>query len=157
MKWLKAAWIAAVAAALLVMPAAAILASTATEAVMISPHHPSAVEVNRGLWELDRPDPSSADFEKRVIALYGNGSERVKAVFVPAERFIRPPEKPGLVLLPVDKQKGENPLQAQTVWFVAKWALLGTAWAGVMLCGAWQFLRARQRAATAKASETPSR
>lgn len=154
---LKVGWMGAVAVALLAFPAAAILASTATEAVMIQPHDPSVVEVNRGMWQLDPPDPKAPDFEKQVIAIYGNGSTRVKAVFVPKSRFIHPEELQGLVLLTVDKQKGENPLQAQTVWFVATWLLIGSAWAGVLLCGLWQFLRVRQRAATEKASDLASR
>ena len=54
----------------------------------------------------------------KVIELYGNDAGGlVKVLFVPKDKFRRPEEMPELLLLPVDKQKGEDPLQYQMVLF----------------------------------------
>jgi len=59
--------------------------------------------------------------------------------------LIRPPQDPKLALLPVDKQQGENPLQAKTVWFVAKWASIGSGAFVLLVLGLWAaFFRSRR-------------
>ena len=88
---------------------------------IIAPHSPEAVELNRALYEPEDP----------VADLYGNSlSEPVRVILPSEEHLIRPDEDPSMVLLEVDKQAGENPLQASTVWFFVKYlspalALLG--------------------------------
>jgi hypothetical protein len=84
------------------------------EVTLITPHDPSAVEVNKALFT---PGDSVAD-------LYGiPSSEPLRVVLPKPDRLIRPDEDPDLLLLSVDKQKGENPLQAQTIWFFSKFTV----------------------------------
>lgn len=88
---------------------------------IIAPHSPETIELNRALYEPDDP----------VADLYGNSlSEPVRVILPSGEQLIRPEEDPSLVLLKVNKQAGENPLQASTMWFFVKYlspalALLG--------------------------------
>lgn len=103
------------------------------EVLIITPHAPEQVSANRELWAEGDPVPD----------LYGvPTNEPVRVLFPFPSRLIRPPEsRDGLVLLAVDKQAGENPLQARSVWFIA-WrasaaalaasiiSLLGLAWIG---------------------------
>jgi len=94
--------------------------------LMIAPHEPGTVEVNRALY-LDGDS---------VAELYGNPLDKpVRLIRPDPTRIIRPGEDAGLVLFTVDKQAGENPLQARTVWLFAKAAMLGfglLALAGLM-------------------------
>lgn len=84
------------------------------DVLMIVPHDPATVELNRALFE---PGDSVAE-------LYGNPlTESVRVILPPADHFLRPEEDPSLVLLTVDKQEGENPLQARTLWFFAKFVV----------------------------------
>jgi hypothetical protein len=100
--------------------AAAVLAAAASvdlvlgkEVLMIAPHDPSVVELNRELYAPGEP----------VAQLYGNPLSETTRVVAPAqERLIRPDEEPALLLLTVDKLGGENPLQTRTVWFFTKFA-----------------------------------
>ena len=86
------------------------------EVRLISPHDPSTVEVNRALYI---PGDSVAE-------IYGNPlSNPVRVVVPDPDRIVRPDEDPHAVLLMVDKQRGENPLQARTVWLFAKAGALG--------------------------------
>lgn len=81
------------------------------DVLMIAPHDPSVVELNRELYVPGEP----------VAQLYGNPlSESTRVVAPPGDRLIHPAEEPALLLLTVDKLGGENPLQTQTVWFFAK-------------------------------------
>ena len=68
-------------------------------------------------------------------------------LFVPQDKFVHPEELPTLTLLPVDKQKGENPLQLKTVYFFAQKTLIGSAAAGVVLLLLWIFLGRKSRPA----------
>ena len=79
---------------------------------IIAPHSPETVELNRALFEP----------EDRVAEVYGNPlSKPVRVILPSGERLIRPEEDPSIILLKVNKQAGENPLQASTVWFFAKY------------------------------------
>lgn len=123
--------VAAVALALaaLVYPVAWAIDAQAVEAWQITPFAPDVVEMNR---VLDAPSPSDPDYRRKVAAMYGNVvGEPDRFLFVPADRFVYPVELPELRLLPVDKQAGDDPLQARTVWFLAPWFAGGFALAGV--------------------------
>ncbi len=92
------------------------------EVRLISPHESSTVEVNRALYA---PGDSVAE-------IYGNPLSRPVRVIAPdPERMMRPEEDRSLVLLAVNKQRGENPLQARTVWLFAKAGALGLALLGL--------------------------
>jgi hypothetical protein len=83
------------------------------DVILLTPHDPSSVEINKTLHLPGDP----------VAEIYGNTQGQVVRVIRPnPESLIRPIEDPSLLLLAVDKQKGENPLQAKTVWFFTKLA-----------------------------------
>jgi hypothetical protein len=93
------------------------------EVLMIAPHKPSVVELNRMLYADGDP----------VAQLYGNPLSAKTRVVLPSEdRLVRPEEDPTLLLFRVDKQRGENPLQTQTLWFFAKLVLPGLALVGLL-------------------------
>ncbi len=92
------------------------------EVRIISPHESSTVEVNRALYVPGDP----------VAEIYGNPlSSPVRVISPDPERMMRPEEDRSLVLLAVNKQCGENPLQARTVWLFAKAGTLGLALLGL--------------------------
>lgn len=93
---------------------------------------------------LDAPSPSDPDYRRKVAGLYGNViGEPDRFLFVPEEKFLHPDELPELRLLPVDKQAGEDPLQARTVFFFAPWFAGGFAAGGAALLGIWWIRRRR--------------
>jgi hypothetical protein len=93
------------------------------EVLMIAPHRPSVVELNRMLYADGDP----------VAQLYGNPLSAKTRVVLPSEdRLVRPEEDPALLLFRVDKQQGENPLQTQTLWFFARFVLPGLALVGLL-------------------------
>lgn len=96
------------------------------EVRLLSPHDASTVEVNRALFVPGDP----------VAEIYGVPlSTPVRVIAPDSERILRPREDPALVLLRVDKQVGENPLQARTVWLFAKAAALGLGLLGIAALG----------------------
>ena len=108
----------------------------ATEVLMIIPKDADVVAFEKELWEEGDP----------VAEIYGVPTDQtVKLVFADKDKLIRPIEDPSLVLMPVDKQAGENPLQAKTVWFIAHRAAVGFgAFAVAALLGAFLFNRRRR-------------
>lgn len=156
MKLLKIAWIGAFAVAVLAYPVGSWMTSTAVEVWMITPHSPSVVGMNQDLFELDGVDPKDPSFERKVIDIYGNPvSEPIRVLFVPREKLVHPKEFPSLTLLPVDKAKGENPLQAATVSFLAKWTAAGASAAGILLLGLWFVLSRRTKISAPAPSDHP--
>lgn len=120
--------------AALVYPVAGIVASGAVEAYIIAGKDKSAVDIDRQIFEPPKgAAKDSPAYRKAVIEIYGSGAdEPTKVLFVPAEKFLRPAELPTLVLLPVDKNKGENPLQVKTVYFFASRMAAGAAAVGAL-------------------------
>ena len=81
-----------------------------TEVQFIVPAAAETVALERELWEPGHP----------VASLYGTPvGDPVGVVWPDPERLLRPVEDRNMVLMLVDKQKGENPLQIKTVCFVA--------------------------------------
>ena len=107
-----------------------------TEVLMITPKEADVVAFEKELWEEGDP----------VAEIYGVPTDApVKLVFADEDKLIRPIEDPSLVLMPVDKQQGENPLQAKTVWFIAHRAAVGFgALAIAALLGGFLFSRRRK-------------
>jgi hypothetical protein len=92
------------------------------EVRLISPHGASTVEVNKALYLPGDP----------VEEIYGNAlSSPVRVIAPDQDRVLRPDEDQTVVLLSVNKQLGENPLQARTVWLFAKLGALGLGLLGV--------------------------
>jgi hypothetical protein len=75
---------------------------------LITPHSGEAVEIQKTLWVEGDP----------VAEIYGNPIGTMRVLFVDPSALIVPEEDPALVLLP--KRGSENPLQGQTVWFLAQ-------------------------------------
>lgn len=122
--------------AILFAPTAAAIVSGGwgQEVILISPHGSEAVVMNRLIWSSGEPVPP----------IYGiPSSAPIRIAFADPARILIPPEDASLTLYRVDKQKGENPLQVRTLWFLAK---LGAAFGGVVaLLGAGLFLWSRSR------------
>jgi hypothetical protein len=98
-------------AAIVMVVAATVDLALGEDVLMIAPHDPSVVDLNRELYVRGEP----------VAQIYGNPLSESTRVVLPAnDRLIRPVEDPALLLLKVDKLGGENPLQTQTVWFFTK-------------------------------------
>jgi hypothetical protein len=100
---------------LLALLAGALVADLALgrDVLMVAPHEPDVVKLNRMLYVEGEPVPQ----------LYGNPLSGETRVVLPAkERLLRPEEDPALLLLQVDKLSGENPLQTKTIWFFTKFA-----------------------------------
>ncbi len=136
----RALTIAGVVAARLV--GATLLAATviadryATEVLLITPKAADVVAFEKELWEVGDP----------VAEIYGvPAGAPMELVFVDEAALIRPEEDPSLVLMPVDKQAGENPLQLKTVWFVAHRAAIGFGlFSLAALLGGFLFSRRRK-------------
>jgi hypothetical protein len=112
----KAALILGVTGALAPPIAAALLSAAAGRNVLLvaTPNSPDVVEANRALWTPGEP----------VAPLYGTPvGEPMRILFADPARIIVPKEDPSLTLYTVDKAKGENPLQEQTMWFAVRVAM----------------------------------
>jgi len=125
---LKVALVAAVVLAAATPVAAWVLDTVyAREVLIITPHDPRQVALNRQLWVEGDPVPD----------VYGvPTNEPVRVLFPDPARLIRPAEAAtGMTLLAVDKQAGENPLQVRSVWFIAWRAAAGFALGALMALG----------------------
>ena len=97
-------------AALLLLTALILDRAFGRDVVMIVPHAPEVVDINRLTYEAGEP----------VAEIYGlPGGERYRVILPDKARIIIPEEDPKLTLLKVAPQAGDHPLQAKTVWFVA--------------------------------------
>lgn len=136
-------WIGAMAVSALSFPIAAIIASNAVEAYLISAKDPSAREIEQKIFE--PPKGASKDskaYRDAVMSIYGSQTDDpTKVVFVPKEKFVHPVELPSLTLLPVDKQRGENPLQLKTVYFFQVKTAEGAGLVGALLLIGWLIVR----------------
>jgi len=144
-KLLLAGWVIALALAALAFPVAAILASSATEAYLISGKDPVAIEVEKELFEAPKgASKDSKEYREAVLRIYGVPvDEPTKVVFWPAEKFIHPAQLPSLTVLPVYKDKGDNPLQVKTLYFFAGRMAVAAGVAGIVMLFAWLLVRKR--------------
>lgn len=133
-RWSAAAGLAAAAVA--PASAAAISGIWGREVLpIVNPYDEVVLAGNRIAWSPGDP----------VAPIYGQPSDRpIRVVFPRADRILVPSEDPTLTLYKIDKRLGENPLQAQTLWFFAKWIAL--AGATLALAGGAGLLVARRAA-----------
>ena len=112
-KWVF--WIGFGLAALVLLTAFVLDRRFGKDVQLIVPYDSSIVELNRGLYTEGDP----------IAEIYGVvlSHEPIRIVLPSRDRLIKPKEDPSLALLSVDKQKGENPLQATTVWFFTKYSV----------------------------------
>jgi hypothetical protein len=144
-KLLLAGWIIALTMGGLSYPVAAILASGATEAYLISGKDPSAIEVEKELFEAPKGvSKDSKEYREAVLRIYGVPvDEPTKVVFWPPEKFIHPAQLPSLTVLPVYKDKGDNPLQVKTLYFFAGRIAVAAGATGMVLLAAWRLAATR--------------
>lgn len=108
-------------------------ATLAREVIYLAPHAPEVVELNQLAWTRGEP----------VAPIYGIPAERpIRVLFARPEQLLIPTEDPRLTLLVVNKQRGDNPLQEQTVWYFAHWIAAGGALFG-LICAVTGRLRRR--------------
>ncbi len=104
---------------------------------LVTAGDPATVRVNRSLYQPGDP----------VAEIYGTPAGQPLRVLFVGDRVLAPPEDPALRLLLLDKQRGDNPLQARTLWYLC-WRLslvLGLAGLGSLALGR---LLSRRRGAT---------
>jgi hypothetical protein len=147
---LMVGWAAGFSVALAAYPIAGIIAGRAVEAYLIAAKDSKSVEVEKAIFEPPKgAAKDSKEYRDAVMRIYGSQTdEPTKVVFVSAEKFVHPEELPTLTLLPVNKEKGENPLQVKTVYFFAQKAVIGGAVAGVVLLGIWALLGRKKKPGT---------
>lgn len=145
MRWLRLAWIGALSCAALIVLVLLALSGLAREAWLVEAHPQAMVDTNKLLWE--PPSESDPGYSRAVMKIYGNpvGEAPLRWLGVPAERFFHPEESkdPALRLLLVDRKKGEDPLQFDTVLFVGRWVIGGAIVTGALLAALWGILKRR--------------
>ena len=140
---------AALAVGVLAYPAAwAVDAVAGRDLLVVEAADAAAVEVNRGLWELNGSPKAE------VAGIYGPpvGKGATRLVGVPESKVLRPKEDPTLAIYL--KAADDHPVQAQTLYYFALPAALGgtVVGAGLMLLAA-----RRKRAAPPSAASAPAR
>ncbi len=83
---------------------------------------------------LERQDWKDGGDDRSVAELYGRlwpGDATTRVLFAKG-RVIHPKERASLSILVVDKGKADNPFQAKTLWFAARWTAIGAAVAAVL-------------------------
>lgn len=147
-RWLRRGAVAAVCAAVVAVLGAAIVDRLfATEVLFISPKPDDLVQLDRALWQPGQP----------VAPIYGVPAERPsRVVGVDSDALIRPAEDPSLLLLKVDRQRGDQPLQTKTVWFVVNRAAAGLVLVGLLGLAALWWLRRPGASWTAPRSPGPA-
>lgn len=139
----RGAWAALVAA--LLLPLAAYLADLGwgREVLLLAPHDPSVVTLNRSLWSAGEP----------VADVYGSPmSEPTRVLLIGDQKVLRPVEDPKLSLLPV-ASAGKRPIQIRTLWWAVRLGVVGLGATSAALLGI--SLLARRRA-TLAASPHPA-
>ena len=141
MKLLKFLTLGAAALAVLVWPAAWLLARQAQTVQLIARFDEAVVGVNRFGYE-DEPSGLPAD----IISIYGTPFGEPEAVlFVDSGKIVHPVENPELALLP--KGADENPFKVDSLTFLVRFVSVGAAAAAAALLLLLTFLR-RKRAKT---------
>ena len=100
--------------------AAIVSAAWGRDVVLIVPFDADLVPLNRLDWTRGQP----------VAPIYGTTIQRMRVIFPDPGKIIAPLEDPSLTLY--KNERGDHPLQAQTVWFFARWiAMAGLALAAL--------------------------
>lgn len=113
------------------------------DVVLVLPFPPEVVELNRATRE---PGDSVAGLYGTPVGgdLPGAAGPRVTRVLFPREdRVFRPEEDPTLLVMRLDKQAGDNPLQAMTVAYAARTTALVAAVGGALFLVVGTLLRRR--------------
>lgn len=139
----RGAWASLLAA--LALPLAAYLAALGLgrDVLLIAPHDPAIVTLNRALWSAGEP----------VAEVYGSPmSEPTKVLVFGDLQVLHPEEEPALSLLPVTAD-GKRPIQVRTLWWAVQLAVAGLGAATAALLGLSTFAGRRARLALPRRSE----
>lgn len=142
-RWARRAAVASLVFAL-ATPLAAFLAVVGWghEVLLIVPHDPSVVALNRSLWSAGDP----------VAEVYGSPmSQPTRVLLWNDDEVLRPEEGESLALLPVAGPTG-RPLQVQTVWWGVRIAVAGLGAAAAVLFGLAAVAKRRERSSRATAA-----
>jgi hypothetical protein len=123
--------------AALLLPLAAFLADLVwgREVLLIAPHDPAVVTLNRSLWSAGDP----------IADVYGSPmSEPTRVLLFADEEVLRPEEAPTLSLLAV-ASAGKRPIQIRTLWWAVRLAVAGLGAATAALLGISLFAQTRAR------------
>lgn len=135
-RWARRGARAGLVAALL-LPLAASLADLGWghEVLLISPHDPSVVTLNRSLWSAGDP----------IADLYGSPmSEPTRVLLFSDLQVVHPEEDPTLSLLPA-AAAGSRPIQVRTLWWAVRLGVAGLGAATAALFGLSFLARRRAR------------
>lgn len=133
----RGAWATLITA--LALPLAAYLTALGLgrEVLLIAPHDPAVVTLNRSLWSAGEP----------VAEIYGSPmSEPTKVLLFGDLKVLHPEEEPALSLLPV-ASGGKRPIQVRTLWWGVQLAVAGLGAATAVLLGISFFAGRRARLA----------
>lgn len=123
-------------ASLILIGAAVLDVTLGRDVLFITPKAPEAILADRDFWEPGDP----------VAEIYGTPAEQpARVLFIDDGKLIRPEEDRSLVLLPVDKTRGENPFQVKMLWFFAGRLAGGLGLAGLVGIALGAFLSRRRR------------
>ena len=113
----------------------------------VAPFDEVTVDVNRFTYE-DDPTGDDAD----IVAIYGTASgDPERILFADASKILRPAENPSLALYL--KRGDDNPVQLQSVHFMARMVSLAAFAGAIGLLLLLAFLRRRSGRAATAASE----
>ena len=123
------------------------LSKNAVSAYIIVGKDPQLVETEKAIFDPPTKDKASPEYRRAVMNIYGMAvDEPTPVLFVAQDKFLKPQELPTITLLPVNKEKGENPFQVKTLWFFARWVMRGAAAVAFVLYVLWRVLIKRAAA-----------
>ncbi|MDX9723527.1 MAG: hypothetical protein RBU37_22455 [Myxococcota bacterium] len=122
--------------ALAAFPTAYLIDQGAVQAQPVRLWDQPLIDFNK--WQFEE-----GDWDEAIVSIYGAPEgEPLRLVFVDEAKLLRPAEDPSLVLLP--KAEGEHFLQAQTLFFFARYATLAAGVAALLFGGGFFVLRRRR-------------
>lgn len=127
----RGAWTGLLVAVALPLTAFLVDIGLGREVLLISPHDPKIVTLNRSLWNVGDP----------VAEVYGNPmSEPIRVLLVPGLTVLHPDEDAKLSLVPVTAE-ASRPIQVRTLWWAVRLGEAGVGMVTVALLGFGFFAR----------------
>jgi hypothetical protein len=146
-RWAGRCGLAALLAAV-VLPLAAFTLDRGrgVEVLLIAPHDPAMVALNRSLFSPGDP----------VAEIYGNPmSQPVRVLLAGRTAVLHPQEDPALALLPVETG-GRRPLQIRTLWWATRLGVAGLGALSLVAFAVTVFARRREQRGPAAAPAAAS-
>ena len=135
----RGAWAGLVVALALPLAATLVDVGLGREVLLIAPHDPAVVTLNRSLWSAGEP----------VAEIYGSPmSAPTKVLLFGDLKVLHPEEEPALSLLPVSSD-ARRPIQVRTLWWAVQLAAAGLGAVAAVLLGLSFFARRRAQLSVA--------